>query len=176
MHFATAARVVRIARPRRLWTRWTTTFTTTDHGAADPAQEDHDMTISTTSLRRRVATGGLLLSLAVLALPTGTLARDGDIIRRGDCTGATDWKIKLSAEDGRIEAEAEIDQNRNGRTWNWSFKNDGVRFARGTATTRAPSGSFEVRRLTSNGSGPDRIVFRAVNPATGEVCRAVATF
>jgi hypothetical protein len=125
---------------------------------------------------RRLALGGLLLAGVALAAPGATLARDGDIIRRGDCTGATDWKLKLSEEDGRIEAEAEIDQNRNGVTWNWRFKNDGVRFAKGSATTKAPSGSFEVRRLTTDGSGPDTIVFRAVNPATGEVCRAVATF
>jgi hypothetical protein len=128
------------------------------------------------SLRRRLAAGGLLLSVALLAVPGGTLAKDGDIIRRGSCSGATDWKLKLSEEDGRIEAEAEIDQNRNGVTWEWRFKNDGVRFAKGTATTRAPSGSFEVRRLTTDGAGSDTIVFRAVNPRSGEVCRAVATF
>jgi hypothetical protein len=129
-----------------------------------------------TRMRRRgLATSGLLLSLALLAVPGGTLAKDGDVIRRGDCTGATDWKLKLSPEDGRIEAEAEIDQDRNGVTWDWRFKNDGVRFARGSATTHAPSGSFEVRRLTSDGPGSDTIVFRAVNPRSGEVCRAVAT-
>jgi hypothetical protein len=131
---------------------------------------------TTTSLRRRFIAGGLLLSVALLAVPAGTMARDGDIIRRGNCSGATDWKLKLSPEDGRIEAEAEIDQNRNGVTWNWTFKRNGNQFAAGSSTTKAPSGSFEVRRVTRDGAGDDRFVFRAVNPRTGEVCRAVATF
>jgi hypothetical protein len=138
--------------------------------------EDPTMNLDTTQLRRRIAlAGGLMLALAMIA-PVAVSARDGDVIRTGSCTGATDWKLKLSPEDGRIEVEFEVDQNRNGRTWNWSLKNDGVRFAHGQATTKAPSGSFEVRRLTTNGSGPDVIKARATNPATGEVCRGRATF
>ena len=44
--------------------------------------------------------------------------------------------------------------------------------------TRAPSGSFEVRRVLKNRAGRDRIVARATNVRTGEVCRgiAIATF
>jgi hypothetical protein len=55
------------------------------------------------------------------------------------------------------------------------MKNDGTRFASGTGVTRAPSGSFSGERRTSNSAGSDTIVFRAVNPATGEVCRIAAT-
>jgi hypothetical protein len=108
--------------------------------------------------------------------PLAASAKDGDIIRSGSCTGATDWKLKLSPEDGRIEVEFEVDQNRVGRTWNVRMKRDGAVFWRGQRTTRAPSGSFEVRRVTNDGAGRDRIVARAVNPASGEVCRGAATF
>jgi hypothetical protein len=119
------------------------------------------------------ATAALLL---LSAAPSGAVAKDGDIIRRGSCSAQSDWKLKLSPEDGRIEVEFEVDQNRVGRTWNVAMKRDGTVLWRGQRTTRAPSGSFEVRRVISDGAGPDRIVGRAVNPASGEVCRGVATF
>ena len=107
---------------------------------------------------------------------TSVLARDDDVIRRGACSDASDWKLKLSPENGRIEVEFEVDSNRVGQTWNVRLKNDGNVFFSGTRTTQAPSGSFEVRRLTNNGAGSDFIVGRAVNPKTGEVCRGTATF
>ena len=45
--------------------------------------------------------------------------------------------------------------------------------ARGWATTHAPSGSFSVERRMVNLGGTDKIVFKARNPRTGEVCRGV---
>jgi hypothetical protein len=119
---------------------------------------------------------GLAIMLALAAAPMGATAKDGDIIRTGSCSANSDWKLKLSPEDGRIEVEFEVDQNKVGRTWNVRLKRDGTVFWRGQRTTQAPSGSFEVRRVIRNGAGPDRIVGRAVNPASGEVCRGAATF
>ena len=116
------------------------------------------------------------IGAAMLSLPAGVAAKDGDIIRTGSCSNRSDWKLKLSPENGRIEVEFEVDSNRVGQTWNVKLKNDGIVFFSGTRTTQAPSGSFEVRRLTNNGAGSDFIVGRAVNPNTGEVCRGTATF
>ena len=93
---------------------------------------------------------------------------------RGSCSGATDWKLKLSKEDGRIEVEFEVDQNRNRRTWNVQLKQDGTTFWKGQRTTRAPSGSFEVRRLAADRAGVHTFLGRAVNRSTGEVCRGTA--
>lgn len=104
------------------------------------------------------------------------LAGDGDVIRRGSCTGATDWKLKASPEDGRIEVEGEIDSNYNGQTWRWRIRHNGSLSARGTATTQPPSGSFEVRRVLVDAPGIDTIVFRARNPQTDEVCRGVLRY
>jgi hypothetical protein len=120
---------------------------------------------------------GALLALVVVALaaaPTG-VAKDGDIRVAGTCTGSTTSKIKLSAEDGGIEVEFEVDQNRNGVPWRVTLSQNGRTVARLTRVTRAPSGSFEARKVTSDRPGADVLRGRAVSP-TGEVCTARATF
>jgi hypothetical protein len=117
---------------------------------------------------------GLLAVTALAATPLAVSAKDGDVIRSGACTVRSDWKLKLSPENGRIEVEFEVDQNRSGQRWAVKLKRNGNVFWRGTRTTRPPSGSFEVRRLTADGRGTDTIVARARNPRSGEVCRAVA--
>ena len=81
------------------------------------------------------------------------------MIRRGSCSGATDWKLKLSPEDGKIEVEYEVDSNRRGQTWAVRIVKNGNVIFRGNRTTSGPSGSFEVRVVTSNPAGSD--VFRA---------------
>jgi hypothetical protein len=119
---------------------------------------------------------GVLVATALVAAPLAASAKDGDIINRGSCSARSDWKLKLSPENGRIEVEFEVDQNRNGQRWNVTMKRNGSAFWRGTRTTQPPSGSFEVRRLARDGGGADRIVVRARNAGSGEVCRGVATF
>ena len=129
-------------------------------------------------LRRRLAlilTSGLLLLGAAAVAAHPVAARDGDVIRTGSCSGAADWKLKLSPENGRIEVEFEVDQNRIGQTWRVKIKRDGNVLARGTRVTQAPSGSFEFRTVVSNRPGADTIVGKARNVASGEVCRGVAT-
>jgi hypothetical protein len=132
------------------------------------------MDIARASRRLLLATSLSLVTLGLLAAPA-TFAKGGaDVIERGSCTGATDWKLKVSKDDGRIEVEFEVDQNRNGRTWDVALKQDGATFWSGMRTTRAPSGSFEVRKLATDRAGVHTFVGRAVNPATGEVCRGSA--
>jgi hypothetical protein len=122
-----------------------------------------------------IALAALLCALFVPGMPAA-MAKDGDVIRRGNCRAAANWKLKLSPEDGRIEVEFEVDQNRNGRRWRVVMKDNGVRFFRGRRTTKAPSGSFSVRALTNNQSGSDRVVATGTNLRTGKTCRGVATF
>jgi hypothetical protein len=118
----------------------------------------------------------VLVATTLVAAPMTASAKDGDIIRRGSCTAAADWKLKLSPENGRIEVEFEVDQNRNGQRWKIRMERNGSVFWRGARRTQPPSGSFEVRRLTRDGAGVDKIVVRARNVRTGEVCRGVARF
>jgi hypothetical protein len=128
---------------------------------------------------RTAATTGLaaaLLAVAALAGPAGVAAKDGDVIRTGACSNRSDWKLKLSPEDGRIEVEFEVDTPRSGQTWNWTLRKNGNLIGSGSRTTNVRSGSFSVRRVTGNPAGTDSFVGRAVNQVTGEVCRGTATF
>jgi hypothetical protein len=123
----------------------------------------------------KAATAGLL-ALALVVPGTSALAKDGDVIRRGACSGPSTWKLKASPENGRIEVELEVDSNVVGQKWNVRLLKNGVAFFTGQRTTVAPSGSFEVRRLTSDPAGTDTIRGRAANPATGEVCVGTLQF
>ena len=124
------------------------------------------------NLHSRLATAVVLaVALPTLAAGTAQAKSDADVVNRGSCTGSTNWKIKAKPDDGRIEVESEIDSNKNGQKWRWVLKHDGSVSARGTSTTRAPSGSFSVERRTVNGPGTDHFKFRATR-ASGEVCVA----
>ncbi len=100
----------------------------------------------------------------------------GDRAKRvaGRCTGSATAKIKAKHDDGRIEAEFEVDQNRNGVAWKVTIRRNGALAVSTTATTRAPSGSFSVERRIANGAGADRITARATSPS-GQVCTASVT-
>jgi hypothetical protein len=117
---------------------------------------------------------GLCAALTVLALGSPALAKDGDVLVRGQCSGASTSKLKLSEEDGRIEVEFEVDQNRNGVTWTVVLTRDGSRVASLQRVTRGPSGSFDARRVIANPAGAD--VVRATAQRRGESCSARATW
>jgi hypothetical protein len=96
------------------------------------------------SKRTVVLTIVSLAALALLALGAPALAKDGDVLVRGTCTGKSASKLKLGAENGRIQVEMEVDQNRNGVGWTVVLTRDGTRVAKLTRVTRAPSGSFSA--------------------------------
>ena len=115
-----------------------------------------------------------IAAAALVAIPTAS-AKDGDVLVRGACTKASSSKLKLSEEDGRIEVEFEVDQNRNGVRWTVVLRRPATLLVRTTRVTRGPSGSFELRRVVADLAGADRITARATSPS-GEVCRATAAF
>ena len=124
--------------------------------------------------KRSIVVLSLAACLALAAVPAAP-GKDGDVLVRGTCSGASSSKLKLSEEDGRIEVEFEVDQNRNGVRWNVTLRRGGgqLLFA-GTRVTRGPSGSFEVRRVVGDRPGTDTIRARATR--SGEACRATATW
>ena len=118
----------------------------------------------------------LLIGLLFLIPASSALAGQGDVIRQGSCSGRSDWKLKLSPEDGRIEVEFEVDQNVVGDRWRVRIRHDGDVAFRGTRITQGASGSFEVRIVEPNHAGSDAFRARARNLSTGEVCVGSASF
>ena len=104
--------------------------------------------------------------VAALAVAPASSAKDGDVIVRDRCTQRSTAKLKLSPENGRLEVELEVDQNRVGRQWKVTIRRGSTIVASTTATTKPPSGSFEVRRVIAVGA---TVTARAVS-RSGEVC------
>jgi hypothetical protein len=123
-------------------------------------------------MTRMAVVGAIALTVAGAA---PAMARGTDVVRRGDCSGTSEWKLKLSPDDGRIEVEFEVDSNVVGQTWSVRILENGDRIFRGTRETQAPSGSFTVHRLAADTAGRDSFSARATNAATGETCVGTAS-
>ena len=121
---------------------------------------------------RQITTVLVAVLGAALVLAAAAAAKDGDVLRAGTCTQASTSKLKLGPEDGGIEVEFEVDQNRNGVRWKVVVVRNGSVVASRTRVTRGPSGSFELELVTRNVSGTDRFVARATR--AGETCTARA--
>ena len=113
---------------------------------------------------------------ASIALASGAGASGGDDIRNpGTCTGSSTSKIKVKPDDGRIEVEFEVDQNKSGDVWRVKIKDNGSVAFKGSATTHGRSGSFSIERRIDDLAGKDAIKAAARNKRTGERCSASAT-
>jgi hypothetical protein len=100
----------------------------------------------------------------------------GAVVRAaGSCTLSSTAKLKLKLDDGRVEVEFEVDENRNGSLWGVVLKRNGTRVLGRAAKTHRPSGSFEVRALIARGTPRTKVAAVARRAATGEICRATAT-
>ena len=118
---------------------------------------------------------GLVVGMLFLIPATTAFAGQSDVVRRGSCSGQSDWKLKLSPQDGRIEVEFEVDQNVSGDRWRVKIRHDGNIAFRDTRRTHGASGSFEVRTVEPNHTGSDAFRARARNVSTGEVCAGSAS-
>lgn len=100
---------------------------------------------------------------------------DRDEIRvAGRCGSGVTSKLKLKADDGRIEVEFEVDQNRRGVRWRVALVHERRVAWKGVARTAGPSGSFEVRRVVRDLPGSDSVSARAWGPG-GLSCQARAS-
>ena len=122
--------------------------------------------------RAIVAVTGAALALTLAAVPAamakhgaddpagddrgGARAAADDVRVRGACTLSSTAKLKLSPEDGRVEVEFEVDENRNGSRWGVALTRNGTRVVSRAAVTRAPSGSFEARAVIG-GTAPSQV-------------------
>jgi hypothetical protein len=138
---------------------------------------------TTSRTTRHVGRGLVATGLLAAALVGGSGAAQaqggggGDEVRvSGTCSAATHQKLVAKRDDGRIQVEVEVDSNRVGQTWQVSLADNGSRFLSASAVTKAPSGSFEIRRTITNRAGDDRITAVATNARTGERCSAALVF
>ena len=120
--------------------------------------------------RLSIATAAVVI--AAVAAPAVAPASDSDVRSAGKCSGSSTSKIKVKPDDGRLEVEFEVDQNKNGVKWKLKIKDNGKVAFRGSARTKAPSGSFSVEKRIDNQPGADRVKGIGRNPATGERCVA----
>jgi hypothetical protein len=123
----------------------------------------------------RIITLAATLALSALALTVAppASAKGGHGVRvSGVCTQHSTAKLKLSNEDGRVEVEFEVDQNRSGIPWKVTLRKNGSLIASTTATTHAPSGSFSLRRVSS---GAQATIVAVATRASGERCAAQAS-
>jgi hypothetical protein len=128
---------------------------------------------------KKVAFTGIAALVAMLFVAASSALASGHkggrgIVKTGKCSGSSHWTLKAKSDDGRIETEFEVDQNRVGKRWHVVLRRNGSVAFNGTRTTTAPSGSFEVRRLLAGGAGT-RIAAIARSLQTGETCRAALT-
>jgi hypothetical protein len=113
----------------------------------------------------------LALISALLLVPAAVAKDDdGEVERSGSCSGSSNWELKAKPDDGRLEVEFEVDQNKNGVRWHVRLKRNGKKVREGNRVTRAPSGSFSYEKRIGNPAGTDRIVGIATR-ASGERCR-----
>ena len=127
-------------------------------------------------MRSAVRIMGVGLVVMALMAPAAAIAKDGDVIKNGSCSGSSTWKLKLSDEDLGKEVKIEVDQNVVGDRWKVRFVLNGDIVFDGKRVTKAPSGSFKVRRVLTDTAGDDRLKVRARNRTTGEICQARARF
>ncbi len=118
----------------------------------------------------RLLAAAALLVAAMTVASSPVAAKSAMSSSTGSCTGSADWKLKAGKDNGQIEVEFEVDSNHDGQVWRVKLIDNGVLRHRGRHTTKAPSGSFTVRRMIPNMAGPDDIVARARNLSSGQLC------
>src|SRR5215208_3654859 len=122
---------------------------------------------------RTFIVSSIVAAAALLALgsPANGASNPG-VLKTGKCSAGATWKLKAKRDEGGVEAEFEVDQNRVGRRWSVVLTRNGSIVFRGIRRTLAPSGSFDVRKVVPGGG---RIVATAKALAGGQTCRAAVS-
>ena len=117
-----------------------------------------------------ISVATLFASLAAVA---PAQAGGGDFTEEaGACSMVSAWDMKAKpVAGGRIEMEYSVDSNRLGQAWAVRVSNNGTLLFKVNRTTNGVSRSFSVDKMLANRAGIDRLVARATNAKTGEVCR-----
>jgi len=116
------------------------------------------------------AAGAVLLGSLIAAAPAhagGTNFTE----ETGACSMVSTWDMKAKPVARGIEMEFSVDSNRLGQAWAFRLTNNGNLLFAGNRTTTGISRSFSVDKILTDMAGTDRLVVKATNAKTGEVCR-----
>ena len=132
------------------------------------------------STKVHLALGGVVASTLILATPAlaspgrGGPGPSDQANASGRCSGQATWKLKAKDDDGRIQAEFEVDGILSNRTWHVTLADNGTVFFAGNRH-RTDGDSFTVEAGTHNQAGPDRIAATATNTVTGQTCQGAVS-
>jgi hypothetical protein len=105
-----------------------------------------------------------ILSMFFILAPMVSVAKDGEIIKRGKCSNGVETELKASPENGQIEVEYELGDAVPGSRWRIRITKNGKSILRATQRANA-AGDIEVRQITTNLAGREMI--RATAKRTG---------
>jgi hypothetical protein len=95
---------------------------------------------------------------------------DQEEINRGDCSGISDWKLRIRTDGpDRLDLNFEAGEVP-GQNWRVRMSYNGSVVFNGVATSGA-NGEFDVDVEVNNQAGQDRLQGLARNMQTGETCR-----
>ncbi|MDX6477156.1 MAG: hypothetical protein QOH95_2667 [Gaiellaceae bacterium] len=114
--------------------------------------------------------GTLAVAVAVSIAPAASASGPGTRVA-GVCSASSTSFLKVKRDNGLLQVEFEVDQNRTGVAWQVRLRRNGATAFAGTRTTTAPSGSFSLERRLAGGPA----VIRARAMRNGEVCTATLT-
>jgi hypothetical protein len=124
-------------------------------------------------MKARLLTSILALSGALLVpgFAHDDHDHDHELIRQSACGGGVKSKVSASPENGRIEVEYEVDNAQPGDTWRIVIRRNGKVILRTRKRVNA-AGNAEIRVLTPNGNGNERIAASATRVGGGGSCEA----
>jgi hypothetical protein len=118
------------------------------------------------------AAAGAVLLGSVLAAAPAHAGGGGDFTQEtGACSMVSVWDMKAKPVARGIEMEFSVDSNRLGQAWAVRLTDNGKMLFSGNRRTRGVSRSLSLDKILTDRAGTDRLVARAVNAKTGEVCR-----
>lgn len=119
----------------------------------------------------------LVAAFAFAALVLGATSALASEDARGSCSGGpSEWRLVVGREDDRtLRIRFRIEDGEPDQAWQLFLSDDGVRVYAGTKVSN-DDGRVQVRRLTTDLVGRDRIEAAGVNVDTGESCSGRVVF
>jgi hypothetical protein len=126
-------------------------------------------------MRKGVFVAGALLVVVLVATPSAR-AGDDTLVRRGACTGPSDWKLVVRQETATtLRVRFAIEGGADGQTWQLFVSDDGIRVIARSKVSH-DGGEVRVRKEIADLAGADTIKASGVNLVTGETCGGALTF